>query len=399
MKKFGCILTALLLCLSLSAHAEGLTLYTVSSFAGTDAAADSYVELLKTFEEESGCTIVDNSATSSEEWKASVLNDFAAGNEPDVMFFFAASADSVPLLSRVVSIAEINAAYPEAHLPESAALTEADGRVYAIPVRPYVEGLFVNTDLFARYDIPLPTTWALLENAILRFREEGITPIAISLTDIPHYLAELAILACSSPKDYLARPKTLEEVPASWYEGMALIRRLYELGAFPDNAAATTEAATSQLFRSKKAAMQLDGSWFANSIPAESMDTTMMLPMPAYTEASSPTAVIGGVSMGFYLTRRAWNDPAKRDAAVALLCHLASEDSLARLGGYQFSDRLAASYNELLSSATQMLPPIQDAMSKPAREVWLLTCVPAVAEGDLSPEDCWRSVLEEKPFE
>lgn len=399
MKKFGCILTALLLCLSLNAHAEGLTLYTVSSFAGTDAAADSYVELLKTFEEESGCTIVDNSATSSEEWKASVLNDFAAGNEPDVMFFFAASADSAPLLSRVVSIAEINAAYPEAHLPESAALAEADGKVYAIPVRPYVEGLFVNTDLFARYDIPLPTTWALLENAILRFREEGITPIAISLTDIPHYLAELAILACSSPKDYLARPKTLEEVPASWYEGMALIRRLYELGAFPDNAAATTEAATSQLFRSKKAAMQLDGSWFANSIPAESMDTTMMLPMPAYTEASSPTAVIGGVSMGFYLTRRAWNDPAKRDAAVALLCHLASEDSLARLGGYQFSDRLAASYNELLSSATQMLPPIQDAMSKPAREVWLLTCVPAVAEGDLSPEDCWRSVLEERPFE
>ena len=238
-----------------------------------------------------------------------------------------------------------------------------------------------------------------MENAILRFREEGITPIAISLTDIPHYLAELAILACSSPEDYLARPKTLEEVPASWYEGMALIRRLYELGAFPDNAAATTEAATSQLFRSKKAAMQLDGSWFANSIPAESMDTTMMLPMPAYTEASSPTAVIGGVSMGFYLTRRAWNDPAKRDAAVALLCHLASEGSLARLGGYQFSDRLAASYNELLSSATQMLPPIQDAMSKPAREVWLLTCVPAVAEGDLSPEDCWRSVMEEKPFE
>ena len=31
-----------------------------------------------------------------------------------------------------------------------AALTEADGKVYAIPVRPYVEGLFVNTDLFTR---------------------------------------------------------------------------------------------------------------------------------------------------------------------------------------------------------------------------------------------------------
>ena len=398
MRKWLSVMTALLLTLYGSAQAAGLKLYTVSSFAGTDAAAESYVELLKSFEEETGYTIVDKSATSDEDWKASVLNDFAAGNEPDVLFFFAANADSTPLLSRVVPIEEINAAYPEAHLPISAALTEADGKVYAIPVRPYVEGLFVNTDLFAQYDIPLPTTWALLENAIVCFREAGITPIALSLTDIPHYVAEMVILASGSPADYTARPKTLVEVPDSWFEGMALLRRLAEMGAFPEDAAATTEAVTSEMFRSKRAAMQLDGSWFANSIPAESMDTTMLLPMPAYAADADPGAVIGGVSMGFYLTRRAWDDPTKRDAAVALLCYLTSADSLEKLGGYQFSGALLDSYNALLQNAAQMLPPIQDAMSKNAREVWLLGCIAAVAEGDMTPQECWAQVMAQEPF-
>ena len=124
---------------------DGLTLRTASCFAGADAAADAYVQLLRTFEEQTGYTIEDSSATSDESWKASVLYDFAAGNEPDVLFFFAANADSAPILSRVVPIDEINAAYPGLNLPESAALAESDGRVYAIPARPFWEGLFVNT--------------------------------------------------------------------------------------------------------------------------------------------------------------------------------------------------------------------------------------------------------------
>ena len=117
--------------------AEGVTLRTASCFAGTDASAEAYVELLKAFEEQTCCVIEDSSAASDEGWKTSVLYDFAAGNEPDVLFFFAANADSAPILSRVVPIAEINAAYPEFSLPEMPALRESDGRIYAIPVRSY----------------------------------------------------------------------------------------------------------------------------------------------------------------------------------------------------------------------------------------------------------------------
>ena len=64
------------------ASAEGVTLRTVSCFAGEDAAAGAYVELLHAYEEQTGNRVEDDSATSDEGWKTRVLSDFAVGNEP-----------------------------------------------------------------------------------------------------------------------------------------------------------------------------------------------------------------------------------------------------------------------------------------------------------------------------
>lgn len=393
------ILIMLCFMLPLAVLAEGITLYTASSFAGADAAAADYVERLKAFEEATGYVVEDSSASSDETWKTSILYDFATGNEPDVLFFFAASADSAPILSRVVPIDEINAAYPALDLPVNVSIAEADGRVYAIPVRPFWEGLFVNTDLFEQYGVELPVTWEKLEEAVVRFNEAGIVPISVSLSDIPHYLAEMSLLVCSSPEEYAARPRTLAEVPESWFQGMALIRRLYELNAFAGNASATTEEMTSQLFRSKKAAMQIDGSWFANSIPQENMNTTIVMPMPSWAAQANPKAFIGGTSMGFYLTRKAWEDPQRRDAAVQLLAWLTNKESMRTLGGMELQGALLESSFTLLEKSESMYRPLQDDMNREARETWLLDCVPAVAEGSMSPEECWEIVMSLKAFE
>lgn len=394
MKRWSLVMLTLL-CLAVPARA--VSLRTVSAFGGTDASALSYVELLREYEAQTGNVVEDSSGTSDESWKASVLSDFAAGNEPDILFFFACSADSAPILRKMVPIAEINAAYPDLALPEADILRESDGRIYAIPLRPYYEGLFVNTDLFDRYGAPLPDTWAHFEEAIAVFRDAGIAPIAVSLSDIPHYLAENAVLAAASPEDYTARPATLDEVPESWLRGMELIRRLYTLGAFPENALNTSETITSELFRQKKAAMQIDGSWFINSLPEESMETTVVMPMPSLDGEGG--AVIGGVSMGFYLTRRVWEDPARRDAAVALLDWMTRPDHLRRLAAWDITGALAESADAMAARASDMLRPIQDDMNAAARERWLLDCVPAVAAGDMTAEECWARVMALDPFE
>ena len=380
----------------LGASAEGVALRTVSCFAGENDGAIAYAELLRAYEEQTGNRVEDASTTSDESWKARVLGDFAAGDEPDVLFFFACSADSAPILRKMVPIEEINAAYPGLDLPLSESLRESDGVIYAIPARPYYEGLFVNADLFEAHGLPLPDTWERLEEAVAVFREAGIVPIAVSLSDIPHYLAECAVLACATPEEYALRPSDFGSVPQSWIDGMALIRRLYQMGAFPEDVLNTSEDRASRLFREKRAAMQFDGSWFANSIPPENMDTTLVLPVPARNGGG---AVIGGVSMGFYLTRRAWEDPRRRDAAVELLAWLTSPENAARLNAELLTGRLQESAQALVGNAQTLLGPLQDDMNKDAREVWLLECVPAVAEGRMTPEECWRRVMSMGAFD
>ena len=142
-KCLAALLTAVLLLSAAGAAAQGITLHTISCFAGPDASDEIYVDILRRYEAETGNTVLDSSSASDETWKTSVLNEFAVGNEPDVLFFFAAGADSRPILSRVVPLEEINREYPEIRLPETEALREEDGSVYAVPVRGYWEGLYV----------------------------------------------------------------------------------------------------------------------------------------------------------------------------------------------------------------------------------------------------------------
>lgn len=377
----------------LTATAEGVALRTVSCFAGLDASSGTYTRLLAQWEEQTGNTVLDSSAPSDEAWKTGVLMDFAAGNEPDVLFFFARTADSAYLLDRVVPIAEINAAYPDLHIPENQACTEADGMIYAVPVRSYWEGLFCNTDLFDKYAVDLPTTWDKLIAAISAFRKNGVVPISVSLSDVPHYLAEFALLAACTPAEYSARPVAGQPVPERWIAGTGLIHTLYGLGAFPDNVNTTDENYTSQLFRDKRSAMQLDGSWFANSLPVANMDNTVVLPFPAAQEGAG--GVLGGVSMGFYLTRRAWEDVTKRDAAVNLLAYLATGENARTLGGFQFSGKLLQSAYDLTSRP--LYSPVQDQMSQEARNEWF-RLIPNVATGALTPEELWTRVMALEPF-
>ena len=111
------IATALILGLLLGilpGAAQGVTLKTTSIFTGADAAADTYLGLLKDWQERTGNVVVDVSSTSDEAWKTGVLNDFAAGNEPDVLFYFnGVDANTIVEAGKVVSLEEIRAEYPD----------------------------------------------------------------------------------------------------------------------------------------------------------------------------------------------------------------------------------------------------------------------------------------------
>ena len=141
--------------------------------------------------------------------------------------------------------------------------------------------------------------------------------------------------------------------------------------------------------------MQFDGSWQVASFSDQQMDSIVVLPMPL-RNGGQAECYPGGVSMGFFLTRKAWNSN-RKDAAVSLLASLTSKESLEKLDNQQMTGGLRSSW-EKMTETRHMTQPLQDAMNQQAREAWLLKCIPALATGKMTPEECWATVMALQPF-
>ena len=107
------------------------------------------------------------------------------------------------------------------------------------------------------------------------------------------------------------------------------------LSPFPDNTLSATDDETFALFTEGKAAFLIDGSWKTDGIlkacqsdpddpstlDAEKLAKFDVTYIPGNGDRKA-TDLVGGFSMGYYITRKAWDDPEKRAAAVSFSRHL-----------------------------------------------------------------------------
>lgn len=385
-----------------------VTLKTVSMFGGTDPNKQAYEEINAAFmEENTYVTIQDNSQTSDEEWKAAVNADFSVGNEPDVIQFFTdATADSIIATDKLVTVDEIRAVYPDYAADTLASALDAaknsDGVQRAVPTTGYWEGLYCNKDLFDQYELELPTDWASMEKAITTFSENDIIPIACSLNNVPHYWIEFLMLYAAGPDEYTSIPET---APEGWINGLEMFKTLREMNAFPKDTDTVDDAYTGQLFRDKKAAMQLDGSWYAGNI--EDTENTVVIAFPGVPDQKAEAnTIVGGISSGFYITRKAWDDPDKRDAAVNFVMAHTSQAGVQKYweatgavsqaavevtpveGATPFAQSIAA----YTSSAAAIVTPTDSRIGDAYKT--LVSEIVKVSIGAMTPEDAINEAIE-----
>lgn len=357
-------------------------------------------------EENDYITIEDNSQTSDEEWKASINADFSVGNEPDVIQFFTdATADTIIETDKLVPIEEIRAEYPEyAKDTLDSALDAAkntDGVMRAVLTTGYWEGLFCNKDLFDQYNLELPTDWASLETAVKTFKENGIIPIACSLNNVPHYWIEFLMLYSAGIDEYTSVPET---APEGWVKGLELFKTLRAMGAFPEDTDTVDDAYTGQLFRDKKAAMQLDGSWYSGNI--EDTENTVVIAFPGVPDQKVEAGtLVGGISSGFYITRKAWDDADKRDAAVKFVMAHTSQAGVQKyweaIGAVaqaatevtpvEGATPFAQSIAEYTSNASAIVAPTDSRIGDAYKT--LVSCIVKISTGSSSAEEVLNEVL------
>lgn len=382
-----------------------VTLVTVSMYGGTDANAGNYQDINKQFMTDYPyITVEDDSQSADQDWKTKISADFAVGNEPDVIqYFIDANASDVLASDKFVTIDEIKKVYPEyaKDTLESAlaAAANPDGIMRAVPTTGYWEGLFCNKDLFDRYALELPTDWDKLMKAIEVFNANDIVPIAVSLNNIPHYWIEFLMLSAAGKESYSQIPST---PPEDWCKGLAMFQTLREAGAFPVDTDTIDNDFAAEMFKNKQAAMQLDGSWYLAGIPDQ--ENTVLVSFPVIPGGKAePGFMVGGISSGFYITKKAWEDSDKRDAAVKfVMAHTGSSavqiywnghgQAAAQVHPVDNMTPLGISGLDYSQSATSITAPTDSRISQEAYNT-LVAGIVDISTGIRTPEDLLGEVL------
>ena len=307
----------------------------VTSYGGDDGNRKNYENAVASYEAATGNKILDASGTSNEEWKAKVLTDFQTGTEPDVLFFFT-NADAEPIIQagKVVDVATIRAAYPDYadNMRDSMLAVASDGKNYAIPSSGFWENMFVNTKVLADCGVAVPGpdyTWDQFLTDCETIKAKGYAPIACSLFEVPHYWFEFCVMNNGTLANQLDLPVSADDAAGQkWCAALNDMKDLYEKGYFPVNTLTATDAETVQLFGDGDAAFLIDGSWkvnyFVENYP-DSLSDYAISYVPAKGERKASEA-IGGISMGYFITKKAWDDPAKQAAAVDFVKHMTSDE-------------------------------------------------------------------------
>lgn len=384
-----------------SKNGKNISISTISMLGGSDVAAKDYQELIQQFQiENDGIMISDQSAESSEQWKKQTIEQFTKEETtPDVIFYFTgADARELILDNQFVPIDEIRKEYPSyaENIRESTMgfMREFDGNYYCVPIRGFWEGLYCNVDLFEQYDLSLPYDWDSLTKAITVFSENNVMPIAVSFQEVPHYWIEHMILSQGGYIEHRLNPN--QYVPQSWVKAMEHLFELQQLSAFSENGLTQKNEQAIAYFADKKAAMMLEGSWSMASV--KDQNTTVVIPFPKTNDGKKGASdIISGYSAGFYITRKAWEDTEKREAAVKFVSFMTSNQSIAAIcakGGAPAADIsvegeptvLEKSVSELQKNAEHVNMPIDAKLYKTS---WQYFCqaIPRMLEGLVSPEE------------
>lgn len=334
-------------------------LNTVSMFGGTDANRIVYESEIYKFQTAHGIKVKDKSQSADEEWKASVIASFDSGNEPDVLQFFTGET-AKPFVDAglVMSIEDIRKEYPN----YAKNIDESVLGCHSVPTTGFVEGIFVNKDHFKSDEAKAylekdAWTWDEFKELCAILAEDNAdvddyAPIAYG-QNIPHYWIDHLVIAMLGP-DYYNVIKG-DNGADKLTEALLKLSEIKDYLSYDES-----EEFSSQAFLDGKYTFQLDGSWFSGRI---SLENVTVYPFPTVVEEyGSP--LLSGFTSGFYITKKAWDNPEKRELAVKFVEALTSQETLSKFvtyGGGFAADSEAKPANETpIAEALRLLAPRAD---------------------------------------
>lgn len=263
-------------------------------------------------------------ATENEAYKTKIRSTVAAGEAPDVFFYwcgarmkdFVDAGELLPLndyldndtKSRILSGTLDNMTF--------------NGNVYGLPNSMLTGSFFVNEELFAQYQQKVPATWDELVAACQAFVSQGVTPFTIGAKEgwcIASYM-DLIILRQAGLEGTMALlNKTARYAGnADFIEAGRKLQQLVDMNAFPQGSLGISRDEAEVSFYEGKVPMYVNGSWTIGNVvrpDSKIKDKVKIYPFPVTGPKSNVNDFTGGVSDMFSVSAKT-KYPAEAAAVV-----------------------------------------------------------------------------------
>ena len=285
--------------------------------------------------------------------------------------------------------------------------TTHNDRIYGLPFEIMFECMFVNRDLFEEYDVKIPENFDELKRAVTIFNRNNIIPIAYNTEAEGTYLYQNLVPVVGGKED-TENPFTEDrEIKQSHIAALNLIKELYDLGAFPKECFTMSNNERNVLFKEKKAAMIVQGSWYIGEFEPDD-HTVDIIPFPYVKgyENYKKTMVYGLGGGTFHMSSAAWDDEKRREASIRLLRFLTSPESAAQfasntgmisnvfLEGYEidYIDMTIKGLRMLKDSDT-LVGPLDSFVDRTAWEKHIAEQFPYFLSGKISAAEMWETAI------
>jgi len=263
-----------------------------------------------------------------------IATQMAAGEEPDVFLHWGVNRSSEYIeAGRVADLTDLLDAHPDVEEwfdPASFSAAQLDGGTYGLPMSTYIHMFLYDEQAFSDAGVGAPETLDDLLDAVPALAAEGAIPLSANIT-AQRYLFELYVAQLIDDNEELREfAETGEGHDSEVAEAAQAIIDLREAGAFPQGAESLTTLPSLELYNAGQALSYYQDSWTLGNLSPEVADRTVVGLAPAI-DASSDVKMVSGSNYFVYMSQKAYDDPAKRDAAWDLMTYLAGPEVAARL--------------------------------------------------------------------
>lgn len=228
-------------------------------------------KVVKEYEKKHPNIKIEADALATEAYKTKLKTAFA-GNAADCDVFYDWSPGTTSSLAASGKLLPIDDYVKDGTLddvkPGSLDAFKLGGKLYSLPMFSWYMVLFCNRDLFNQAGAKEPTNYDELVTACKKLSAKGILPITNGTKDpwnacfVYEYLA-MRENGADAVKDYLNGNTKMEG--SGWTDAAKKLQELVSIGAFGKNTFATSSTDADTQFTTGKAAMRLQGSWFAGN--------------------------------------------------------------------------------------------------------------------------------------